>query len=134
MSTYVLDSYALLAYFRAEAGAAAVEQLLNDAASGKKELLMTSVNVGEVYYMAFRKNGQEKAELVWKLVRQFPITIVDADLALTYNAAKLKAKNRLSYADAFAAALTIQKKGTLITGDKEFENLKEEANFKVEYL
>ncbi len=134
MSVFVLDSYALLAYFRAEEGGPSVEQLLNEAALGKKELLITTVNVGEVYYMAVRKDGQQKAELVWRLIQQFPISIVDANMQLTFTAANLKAKNKLSYADAYAAALAIQESATLVTGDREFDNLKGEKGFKVEYL
>ena len=49
-------------------------------------------------------------------------------------AAKIKAKYSISFADAFAAVFTIRKKATLITGDKEFDLLLNEANFKVKYL
>ncbi|HZG74186.1 MAG TPA: PIN domain-containing protein [Chondromyces sp.] len=65
---------------------------------------------------------------------EIPASIADADLKLTLKAAALKAKYALSYADAFAAALTILKKATLITGDAEFGNLKNETGFKVKYL
>jgi hypothetical protein len=40
----------------------------------------------------------------------------------------------MSYADAFAAALTQKKKATLITGDKEFRTMEGEPNFKVKFL
>ena len=40
----------------------------------------------------------------------------------------------MSYADSFAAALTISKRGTLITGDKEFKHLIGETHFKVEFI
>jgi hypothetical protein len=40
----------------------------------------------------------------------------------------------MSYADAYAAALTIQKKGTLITGDPEFKFLQKEKDFKVHFV
>ena len=59
---------------------------------------------------------------------------MDADMNLSLAAAKLKAKYKMSYADAFAATLTIAKKGTLITGDKEFKHLHGETNFKVEFI
>lgn len=134
MAHFVLDSYAMLAYFRKEEGGEKVEQLLNEAASGKHTLYMSCINAGEVYYMAYRKDGVDKAELVWKALQQFPVHIVEADMSFTYKAAVIKAKHKLSYADAFAAALTITKKSTLITGDKEFDNLGREANFKVKYL
>ena len=134
MAHFVLDSYALLAYFRNETGGEKVEQLLNEAVADKHELHMTCMNAGEVYYMAHRKDGADKAALVWKAMLQFPIHIIEIDMALTFKAASLKAKYKLSYADAFAAVLAISKKATLITGDNEFEHLVGETNFKVKYL
>ena len=134
MAHFVLDSYALLAFFRNEEGGEKVEQLLNDAAADKHELYITSINAGEVYYMSSRKDGVAKAELAWKAMRQFPISIIDADLQFTLAAAKLKAKYSISYADAFAAVLTIKRKATLITGDNEFDALAGETGFKVKYL
>jgi len=134
MAHFVLDSYALLAFFRNEDGAEKVEQLLNDAVTGKHQLYMTCINAGEVYYMSSRKDGVAKAEIAWKAIRQFPILLIDADLEFTLAAAKLKAKYSISYADAFAAALTIKRKATLITGDDEFDVLKNEAGFKMKYL
>jgi ribonuclease VapC len=134
MANFVLDSYALLAFFRKEEGGEKVEQLLNEAVADKHELHMTCINAGEVYYMAYRKDGADKANLVWKALQQFPIHIIEVDMAFTLKAAGLKAKFRLSYADAFAGALTISKKATLITGDREFETLVGETNFKVKYL
>lgn len=134
MANFVMDSYALLAFFRNEAGAEKVEQLLNEATADKHELCMTCVNAGEVFYMSSRKDGPVKAEIVWKALLQFPIDIIDADLEFSLAAAKIKAKYSLSYADAFAAVLTIKRKATLITGDKEFETLKSLPNFKVKYI
>jgi predicted nucleic acid-binding protein len=134
MAHFVLDSYAMLAYFRNEEGGEKVGQLLQEAAADKHELYMTCINAGEIFYMAWRKDGADKAALVWKALQQFPIHITEVDLAFTHKAALLKAKGKLSFADAFAAALAISKKATLITGDDEFESLKGETNFKVKYL
>lgn len=134
MAHFVLDSFALLAFFRNEKGADVVEQYLAEAAADKDELYLTNINAGEVYYMSYRKDGAAKAELAWRAMNQFPIHIIDADLEFTLAAAKLKVKYRISFADAFAAALTISKKATLLTGDKEFNALIGETNFKVKYL
>ncbi len=134
MAHYVLDSYAMLAFFRNEQGRDIIEKLLNEAAAAKHTLYMTCINVGEVYYMACRKDGVAKATIVWNALQEFPITIIDADLTLTHKAALLKATNKISYADAFAAAITIQKKATLITGDHEFDALLRTPHFKVKYL
>ena len=134
MAHFVLDSYAMLAYFRNEEGREKVEQLLNDAVGNKHELYMTCINAGEVYYMAYRKDGVDKAALVWKALQQFPIHITEVDMSFTNKAANIKARYKLSYADAFAAALTIYKKAVLITGDFEFKALTGEPNFKVRFL
>ncbi len=95
---------------------------------------MTCINAGEVYYMAYRKDGADKAALVWKVIQQFPIHIAEVDIGFTHKAAGIKARHKLSFADAFAAALTISEKATLIAGDAEFESLSGEAGFKVKYL
>ena len=133
MAKFVLDSYALLAFFRDEPGADSVEKLLNEAAEDKHELYITVVNAGEVYYMSCRKDSVAKANQVWDAMRKFPLHFVEVNLDLTLAAAKIKASYKLSYADAFAAALTIQKKATLVTGDDEYDNI-DEAGFKVKYL
>lgn len=134
MANYVLDSFALLAFFRDEAGADIVEQLLNAAAEDKHELYITAVNAGEVFYMTHRKDGATKAALVWEAMKKLPLHFIEIDLAFSLEAAKIKASHKLSFANAFAAALTIQKKGTLVTGDDEFETLKGQAGFKVKYI
>lgn len=134
MANFVLDSYAMLAYFRNEPGGEKIEQILNEAAEGKHNLFMTCINAGEVYYTAYRKDGSDKAVLVWKVMQQFPITIAEVDSAFTLKAANIKARHKLSFADAFAASLTISKKATLLTGDYEFNSLVRESGFKVKYI
>ncbi len=107
MAKFVLDSYALLAFFRDETGADDVEKLLNEAAEEKHELYITTVNAGEVYYMISRKDSAAKATQVWEAMKKFPLHFIVAEMELTLAAAKIKAKYKLSYADAYAAALTV---------------------------
>jgi predicted nucleic acid-binding protein len=103
-------------------------------AADEIEGYITTINIGEVYYTICRKSNQKNAEVALDAFLQFPLQIAEADLQLSPEAAKIKSKYTLSYADAFAAALTIQKKATLVTGDDEFDNLKNELGFKVQYL
>ncbi len=134
MKKIVFDSYALIALFRQEEGHELVRDLLVKMANDESEGYITAVNVGEIYYMISRKSNTKNAETAIAAARQMPIHIVDADLKLCMEAAAIKAKYSLSYADAFAAALAINKKAVLITGDKEFEALIGEVNFKVKYM
>lgn len=134
MKKIIFDSYALIALFRQEPGYELVRDLLVKIANDESEGFITAVNVGEIYYMMTRKSSSKHAETAIAAIRQMPIQIIDPDLKLCLEAAGIKAKHSLSYADAFAAALTINKKGVLITGDKEFEGLVGEVGFKVKYL
>jgi predicted nucleic acid-binding protein len=134
MKKIVFDSYALITFFRQEPGYELVKELLVKIAADEAEGYITTINIGEVYYMICRKSNQKNAEVALDALLKFPLQIIEADLKLSLEAARLKAKYALSYADAFAAAITIQKKAILITGDDEFENLKNEAGFKVKYL
>jgi predicted nucleic acid-binding protein len=134
MKKIVFDSFALIAFFRKEEGYELVRDLLVKISNDESEGYITTVNIGEIYYMISRKSNKKNAEEAIHDLLHFPLHIVEADLKLTLEAAKLKANYSISYADAFAAALTITKKATLVTGDDEFNILETETNFKVKYL
>lgn len=134
MAAYILDSFALLAFFRDEPGADVIEQLLTEAAEDQHELYITTVNAGEVFYMSCRKDGIGKATRVWEAMKKIPLHFIGVDMELSLAAAKIKAGHKLSFADALAAALTIQKKGTLVTGDDEFQTLRNQAGFRVKFI
>ncbi|CAN5310217.1 type II toxin-antitoxin system VapC family toxin [soil metagenome] len=134
MKRIVFDSYALIALFRQETGYEFVRDLLVKMANDEIEGFISAVNVGEIYYMISRKSSSKNADAAVIAVKQMPLEIIDADLKLCMEAAAIKAKHSLSYADAFAAAVTINTKAVLITGDAEFENLKDVSGFKVKYI
>lgn len=134
MKTFILDSFALLAYFRNENGANEIEDLLVGASEGNFRLLMTAINAGEVYYMSVRKDGESTAENVWDALLNFPIEIMPVDIEFALEAAKIKSGFKLSFADAFAAALAIRFNGELLTGDKEFLNLSALKGFKMKLI
>ena len=134
MKKIVFDSYALIALFRQEPGYETVRDLLVKMANDESEGFISAINVGEVYYMISRKSNTKSADAAIAAIKQMPLHIIEPDLKMCLDAATIKAKHSLSYADAFAAALTISKKAVLLTGDKEFESLIGEAGFKVKYL
>jgi len=130
----IFDSFALIAHFRNETGTDYISELFSELALGNIDGYVSMINIGEVYYMIHRKSNKANAEKALEIIQTLPIEIVEADWDATYEAAKLKSKYRISYADAFAAALTIQMKGTLITRDREFNSLKKESGFKVHFI
>lgn len=126
MASKVLDTYALMAFFEDESGADLVRDLILKAEENKVNLLMSVVNLGEVWYSIARTNSPEVADQYIGEIRGMAIEIVDADWQLTRQAAAFKANGNISYADCFAAALAKAKKAELVTGDKEFKPLEGE--------
>ena len=123
----VLDSYSLLAYIEGEAGAEKMIEIFRVARDSGRSLFLSVVNWGEVYYITMREAGHERADEVAHLISTLPIQIVPADLDLTRQAAELKSKHRMSYADCFAAALARQRKAELVTGDRGFRQVEGEV-------
>jgi uncharacterized protein len=121
MAAVVLDSYALLAYFRAEGSGKVVLELLDKAQKQGRKLHMTEVNYAEVKYMILRKDGPEAWEQASALLPTLPVEFHDVTRSLADSAADFKASNKMSLADACAAALTRRLKGELVTGDPEFK-------------
>ncbi|WP_297056710.1 type II toxin-antitoxin system VapC family toxin [Thermosulfurimonas sp.] len=120
MKKYVFDSYALIAFFENEPAAEKVESFLKEVLEGKARGFMSVINWGEVYYATSRAYDEKVAKGVIQEIENYPLEIVEADQNLTLEAAKLKARYSIAYADCFALALAKIKKAELITGDPEF--------------
>jgi ribonuclease VapC len=132
MLAKVLDSLALIAYFRDEQGAEAMEDLLVSA--GKKDipLLMSDVNYAEVKYSIVKKDGAAAWAEAAKVLQGLPVDFHPTTRGLADFAADFKARFKLSLADAFAAALAKERKAELVTGDPEFKPL--EREIKIHWL
>jgi len=131
-SPYVLDSFALLAYFEDEPGAERVQHLLGLAEKSRASLAMSLINWGEVLYSLQRSRGLSGRDAAVSVIDQLPVVLVAPDRPQTLMAAELKAKHPIAYADCFAAALAITRKAKLVTGDPEFQRL--EKDLPVEWL
>jgi predicted nucleic acid-binding protein len=123
MKRIVLDASALMVFFEDRPGAGRVEELIRLGVEGKRQLLMSVVNWGEVYYSTWRAKGPGVARKVLEDIAQLPLEIVNADLELTRTAAELRAEHKLPYADCFAAALAASRKASLATSDRDFASV-----------
>ena len=126
MPAKVLDSFALIAYFRDEPGAEDVENMLVIAGKKDSPLHMTDVNYAEVKYSILKKDGREAWTEAAKILQGLPIEFHSTTRPLADAAADLKARFKMSLADAFAAALAKEKKAEFVTGDPEFKALENE--------
>jgi predicted nucleic acid-binding protein len=119
----VLDSFALLAFFRDEAGSTAVEKLLRAADRGEVVLSISSVNMGEVIYRTIREFGPERGDEVIALMQTYALQVIDVNEGLAVAAARIKGSHRISYADCIAAALAQRLGVPLVTGDTDFKRI-----------
>ena len=124
----VLDSYAVLAYLFKEKGHEKVVAVLERAAESDKPLLVVAPNWAEVCYQVERKAGMEAWSRTREKLLGLPIEIVPADQELAEQAGGIKARHRISLADAFAAALAKARKADLYTGDPEFRAVIKEVS------
>jgi ribonuclease VapC len=125
--TIVLDSWAIMSYLQGEPSAEKVADIIADAHEDDVPLLMSVVNAGEVWYIIARRTSEADADRSLRQLKQLGIDIINADWEIAHQAGKFKAKNKMSFADCFAAALAKQKKALLITGDSEFKQVEAEV-------
>ena len=122
----VLDSWAIMAYFEDEPAAEKVADIIAQAHEEKTPLSMSVVNAGEVWYILARRTSESEANRGIHELRQLGIEFIDADWDLAKDAGYFKSKNKMSFADCFAAALARQRKAHLATGDPEFKQIEHE--------
>lgn len=123
----VLDSWAIMSYLQDEPSAERVADMIADAHEEDVPLLMSVVNAGEVWYILARRTSEADADRSIRQLRQLGIEMIDADWATAHQAGKFKAKNKMSFADCFAAALAQTRKALLVTGDREFKQVQSEV-------
>lgn len=121
---FVLDANALISLLENRAGAATrVRSLIEEASRNQLPILLSAVNWGEVFYIAWRLHGEAQAREAETKLRQLPIMVMAADLDRATRAAALKQKHNLGYSDAFAAELALEHSAWLVTADPEFAKL-----------
>ena len=124
-TVYVLDSFALLAYLGGEVGEGRVKEILHDASRGESRAFLTLINLGEVVYITEKERGLAKAQEVLAIIEQLPIEILSIDRQVVLEAAHVKANYPVAYADAFAITAAQANDCVLVTGDPEFEAVKD---------
>jgi len=132
LKAYVLDSWAVIAYFEDEPAGGQIADLIASAHEGGIPVYMSVVNVGEVWYITAREITEGDADTRVKEISDLRIQFVDVDWELTLEAARFKSQHKMSYADCYAAALAKVKGGSLITGDNEFKGVEDQIKIQWE--
>jgi uncharacterized protein len=117
--TKVVDSWPVVAWLLSQSAAAAVESYLQRADAGEMNLVMSWVNVGEVFYIVAKRHGVQRANEFLSRLPSLPIRLVLPDEDGILAAARIKAGYALAFGDAFAIALAQAEGVSIITGDAE---------------
>ena len=113
----VFDAYAILTLLEDDAGAQTVADLLTDQ---EITILLSAINLGEIYYIILRRNGEQAAEEVLQsILLEESLTLIETPWARVKETAKIKAQGGVSYTDAFALSLAKEFQAPLVTGDPE---------------
>jgi len=132
MRNYLFDAFPLLCWLQEELGYELIDDLLTEAETGKSSISMHIINLGEVFYRLCRVSGMKRAEGILDKIRLLPVKIHSISDEEVMEAAKIKAKYPISYADAFAVVTAQELAGRVLTGDPEFESV--ETLIAVEWL
>ncbi|HIE12831.1 MAG TPA: type II toxin-antitoxin system VapC family toxin [Desulfotomaculum sp.] len=134
-----LDSWAILAWLQGEPAGVLVGELIAWREGDKKRgeairhrfpnlrkpplLFLNVINLGEVFYIIGRRKGRKEAGRVVQQIRLAPVTIVEASERLVFDAAGIKMRYPVAYADAFAVATAKVARSALLTGDPELKEI-----------
>jgi len=133
MTTYVMDSSAVLRYVDDGAGANRIEEILSECAGWRAELCISAVQWGEVAGKLRKRFGasDEIRILSSLLPSEARIIPVSADRAV--HAADLKVDRNIAYADSFAIDLAMDsREHILVTADYDFKAVEDLA--RIEFL
>jgi ribonuclease VapC len=123
MKRWLLDTSALLALRDDEAGADEVAALLAKAQAGKVRCFGCFITLMEVLYRVWKDEGEVAGRLAHAQCFALPIEWLHETPEMLEAAARLKATQRLSLADAWIAAAAELKAATLVHKDPEFSAL-----------
>ena len=93
----VVDAWAILDWSLDEAAAPAVESFIREADADNLHLLMSWINVGEVYYIISKRHGRERAADFLDRLPSLLIRVVLPDEDAILGAAEVKAAHPVSY-------------------------------------
>ena len=131
----ILDAWAILAWLHDEGPPALVmEQLLDDAEAGAVQLSMSMINVGEVYYRLVRRRGPDEARAFLDSLKNMSIRTLPVPKSLVIEAAEIKGRHAISYADAFAVATAVRERAPLVSGDPELLVFRQSGFVEIEWI
>ena len=126
---YILDACALIAVLKKENGFEKVTAVYKKANSSEAEIIMNKANLLEVYYGFYKDKGKEYADKIIDGINKSIINITEISDPVFFEAGRIKASYRISFADAIVLAEASASGGVLLTADHhEFDALEKSEN------
>ena len=131
----VVDSWPVMEWLKnREPAAAKFVAILADAKRCRVRLVMSTINLGEVYYNCIRVFGQMGADEILARLRASPIEFIHPTEQDAMGAARIKGLYQGAYGDAFAAVLGIEFSAPILTGDPDFLRLRNARLVEVHWM
>ena len=131
----VLDSWPVLEWLRGrESAFTRMNGWMEAARVGRVDLVLSTINLGEVYYNCWHVWGEPEADRIRSRLLLLPVRLrhpTEEDVAA---AARLRGRFRISYADAFTAVLAQEVNAPVVTGDPDFLKLLQAGICDLEWL
>lgn len=123
MRHYLLDTSALLTLRDEEPGAEEVAEILNLALRAEARVSGCFITLMEILHRVWKDEGEAEGRLAYAQCLALPVVWVHEDRELLEQAAALKARHRLSLADAWIAACALLQGAQLVHKDPELQGL-----------
>lgn len=137
MRIRLLDTYALVGFFRKEKSADIVGKMIRSAESGEEKTIISSISVSELYYIISRYQSQKAANDVLDSIKTSRIETVPVDEEIARKGGEFKfaySKGRpkgMPIADAVIAATAFIRGAVLVSSSEHFDKISE---IKVEHV
>jgi len=110
------------------------EALLANAEDSGLRLMMSNINLGEIYYNCWNQWGELRADAVLAMLQRHPIQVIHPSAKDVLAAARIKAIYHCAYADAFAVVPALDYGGSVLTGDPDFLILRQKGVVRVDWI
>jgi predicted nucleic acid-binding protein len=120
MNRWLFDTSALLTLRDNEPGAERVAEILGQARRGEAACFGCFISLMEVLYRVWKDEGEAEGRLAYEQCLSLPITWIHESPELLMKAGEVKARHRVSLADAWIAAAASLEGATLLHKDPEF--------------
>ena len=133
MTTFVLDTSAILTVLNQEDGEEEVVSLLDAAKKQQAMIFLPFMALMELEYLLLRKISPEETDYLLTLVRAWPVQIPESSEEWRHKAAQVKAQTPLSVADAWIASLALLREAEMVHKDPEYDKVPNLLMLKLPY-